>query len=195
VSQTHVAGYYGNQLNRAVLGVLQRIGRRRPYFDIHGDDGSLYMGRWWLFGGSNPRRDGDEDRPVARTWRRGRLDSLIGAFLAARLHWIARRDLDRDHHNHPATFISVVIWGWYRERRPKHQRQCPTLDPTEYIDTLRGPWSIAYRAWWHRHTITEVSPGGCWTVQVWLPKSGNRWGFFLSSTGAFVDSRDYTVAP
>lgn len=173
------------------LRILRRLGERRPYFHIHGDDDSLYMGRWWVLGGSHPIRD---DRPdFLLGWNRGRLDAWIGKFVAVRLHHIVREDRCRDHHTHPASFISIVLGGWYRERRPYRQQQHAILDPIEFTDTLRRPGSIAFRRASDRHTITEVSPGGAWTVVIWLRKRGS-WGF-VTPDNRLVPWREYEVKP
>jgi hypothetical protein len=175
-----------------ILKILQRIGARRPYFNIYGADGSLYMGRSWLFGGSNTGRDSDDNRPEPRTWARGRFDAWIGKYIAGRLHYIAREDRARDLHTHPASFISIVIAGWYVERRPKTQRQPASLDDRHCFDTARRPGSIAFRRAADRHTIVEVSPGGAWTVVIWFRKQGG-WGFWTKN--GFVHWRNYEEAP
>jgi hypothetical protein len=171
-----------------ILRLLRWWGARRPYFNIVSLDGSLYMGRWWLFGGSHPLRD---DR-LETGWKRNRLDAWIGQFVAGRLHHIAREDRARDYHTHPATFISIVIAGWYRERRPTSQEQDYELDQLCYFDVVRRPWSIAIRRAEDRHTIAEVSPGGAWTLVFWLRKRGS-WGFATPS--GFVNWRSYEVQP
>jgi hypothetical protein len=173
-----------------ILKALQYIGAKRPYFDIIGADGSLYMGRWWLLGGS--ARDSDEGRPVSRTWKRGRLDAWIGKWIAARLHHIAREDRARDFHNHPASFVSIVVKGWYVERRPKRRHQPAWLDTHLYVDTVRRAGSIAFRRAADFHTITEVCPEGCWTVVIWFRKRGS-WGFRTPS--GFVNWRRYGISP
>ncbi|MES2488518.1 MAG: hypothetical protein V4607_01915 [Pseudomonadota bacterium] len=177
----------------AVVRFFRWIGLKRPYYDIHGSDGTLYMGRLWIFGGSNPKLDPDENRPVARTWKRGRIDAFIGNFVSGRLHHIAREDRARDHHTHPSSFLSIVFQGWYLERLPKTQAQHPSLDRAEYEYVLRKAGSIAFRSATDRHTIQEVSPGGCWTFVIWFKKQGS-WGFWLP-TGDFVNHRNYTESP
>lgn len=179
-----------------ILSLLKRWGARRPYFDIRGADGSLYMGRWWIFGGSGvdprtgqPRDDRDD---AARGWTRTRLDAWIGRYFAARLHWIAREDRARDFHNHPCSFVSIVIKGWYIERLPLRQDQPAAHDRRYYRDVLRGPWSIAFRRAEDRHTIVHVSPGGAWTIFAMGRKRGS-WGFFTRR--GFVNWRSYEVQP
>lgn len=193
-----------------ILALFRRLGVRRPYFDITGTDGSLYMGRWWIFGGSNPQRDdrgaaqyphslelfsglADEIDVAQLGWTRSRLDAWVGSFAAGRLHHIAREDRARDFHTHPASFISVVLSGWYRERRPIDQAQHYALDRTNYFDVVRRPGSIAFRRGRDRHTIAEVSPGGAWTLVIWLRKDGS-WGFAVED-GRLVNWRDYEVQP
>lgn len=171
-----------------ILKFLLWWGSHRPYFDIIGNDGSLYMGRWWLFGGSNRARD---DRPDTG-WHRGRVDAWIGRFVAGRLHLIAREDRTRDFHTHPASFISIVIAGWYRERRPLHQAQDYVHDTRRFVDTIRRPGSIAFRRWSDRHTITQVSPGGAWTFVIWFGKRGS-WGF--ATKKGFINWRRYEMQP
>lgn len=191
-----------------ILRFLKWWGARRPYFDIVGSDGSLYMGRWWLFGGSHPARDDRGSVQIANMdvfgqmahaidrkalgWERSRFDAWIGRRIAGRLHHIAREDRARDYHTHPATFVSIVIRGWYRERRPLTQDQDYELDQTCYFDVVRRPWSIAIRLAEDRHTITEVSPGGAWTLVFWLRKRGS-WGF--ATKAGFVNWRSYEVQP
>lgn len=180
-----------------ILKALQRIGARRPYFDILGADGSLYMGRWWLFGGSGFSLDtGDprDDRTLAqRGWKRTGLDAAIGMLVAARLHHIAREDRARDFHTHPVRwFISYIAAGWYVERVPLNQNQPPELDATHYRDIVRRAGTFAFRRGSDRHTITKVSPGGAWTVFIMGPKDSS-WGFWTK--GGFINWRNYKVSP
>ena len=178
-----------------LLRLLQKWGSRRPYFDIHGADGTLYMGRWWLFGGSAGNGyDGwrDARTDAGRGWMPSRFDAWIGKRFAARLHHIAREDRARDFHNHPCAFVSIVLDGWYIERLPLDQAQDSSLDKTHYRDVLRASWSIAFRRANDRHTIVRVSPGGVWTIFAMGRKAGTR-GFFRD--GQFINWRSYTAAP
>ncbi|MDI3260303.1 MAG: hypothetical protein QJR02_11465 [Sinobacteraceae bacterium] len=170
---------------------LSRVFLRRPYFHLYGEDGSLYMGRWWAFGGSHPERDDRDD--AQRTWKRHALDSRIGKFVAGRLHLLAREDRARDNHTHPADFISFVLWGWYKEKRPLDQKQHAGLDDTHYTVTHRRMFSIAYRRAEDRHTIIEVSEGGCWTFVIWFRK-GKTWGFW-NKQNEFIPWKQYLGLP
>lgn len=177
-------GDWGETIREVEVSKLILWFMRRPYFHIYGDDGSLYMGRWWILGGSNPDRDpnGNHKWPVSK------IDSWIGRFIAIRLHYIAREDKTRDMHNHPASFISLVIKGWYLEARPLEQKQHAGFDRIQRIINLRRRFSICYRSATDRHTIINVSPGGCWTIVLWFRKKAS-WGFH-TATG-FVHWKDY----
>lgn len=81
------------------------------------------------------------------------------------LHHILAPDRGRCLHDHPANSLSVVLWGWYRERLWSGRTR------------LVFPGRIVWRLATVPHRITEVSPGGCWTI--WI-RGGHRrkWGFW-----------------
>lgn len=139
----------------------------RPYFDIYICD-LLYMRRWWLIG-DEARRDKGE--------------------ITVGVHHIVKEDRDSDMHTHPCTFISVIFWGWYRERLPLSQSQHPELDEAHSRIRLRLPLSIAVVRATDRHSIAKVSPGGVWTLVIWLRKQ-DSWGFWTRD--GFVPWRHYT---
>lgn len=152
-----------------MIATLLRLGVLRPYFDIY-LNGALYMRRWWLRGDDKARDAGA---------------------ITAGVHHIILPDIDRDHHNHPCTFISAVLWGWYRERLPRSQHQHPVFDQDHYVEKVRRAGSIALRRASDRHSISEVAPGGAWTLVIWFRKQGS-WGFWTS--GGFVPHREYDRA-
>ncbi len=153
--------------SKILLAAARRFAK--PYHDIfhHGD---LYMRRWWLLRDENARRAGK---------------------VTVGLHHIVRPDVDRDMHTHPATFISLVFWGWYKERLPLDQRQSSLVDEDAYRDVVRRAGSIAVRRASDRHCITEVAPEGAWTIVIWFRKQGS-WGFWRVDNGEFVPWRKYT---
>lgn len=85
----------------------------RPYFHLYHGDGSLYMERYWLA----PFTSEKEGCYVA-TWREPVVWLLQKLGIAVRIHCIHTPDLDRALHDHPWTFVSVVLAGWYKEERP-----------------------------------------------------------------------------
>lgn len=125
-------------------------------FDIRDEaTGELYLRRW---------------RVVQTPW------------FAVYVHRILRPDKDRDLHDHPWSFVSWVLWGWYREvraardgwfSRPRHLRRWLSL-----------AWHRAERA----HRIIEVRPGGVWTL-VLTGRRRREWGFH--TRWGWVDWRRY----
>lgn len=150
--------------------LLIRLLARKVYRKghIHGPDGSLYMERFGLF----------ETR-----------------WLTARVHHIVKPDLDREMHDHPAGFVSVVLKGEYREARPAETEPCFTkhlAGAERYYETARRAGSIAYRPATCRHRITEVSPGGVWTLFFFVGGIRQWWGFYTPA--GKVHWRDYLNA-
>ena len=137
-----------------IANLIIRLAKRTPYFHLYHKDDSLYMGRWWLF---------------QTRW------------LSCRVHHIASADYDRHFHDHPFSFVSIVLRGWYREQRPSQIQPCFLSDGQELsYGTDRKAWSTAYRSTSDRHLISEVSPGGVWTLVFMSPKR-QWWGFFTPS--------------
>jgi hypothetical protein len=91
------------------------------------------------------------------------------------LHHFHRGDEERDCHDHPFSFLSVVLRGRYREH----------LFDGGWVD--RGFLSLRYRSALHRHRI-ELLKKPCWTLCI-KRATGREWGFFPN--GLFVPWRDY----
>lgn len=133
------------------------LAKRTPYRKGHiiGMDGSLYMERYGLF----------ETR-----------------YLSARVHYIARPDVDRVLHDHPWNFCTIVIKGGYSEARP--------VDPNHPVFTNDAPLicgesvcveqrmhgSIAFRKATDRHKIVDVLPD-TWTLFIY-GRAVHWWGFY-----------------
>jgi len=139
-----------------------------PYFDIYNAaDDTLYMGRDWLMPRWALERDPGEDTLKPKRWLP----------FALRLHRIERADLDRAFHDHPSSFISLVLTGGYAERRPTSALPNWRKDGTEdYYTVNRLPGSIALRRYTDRHRIVSVLPETV-TLVVWFRKR-QSWGFF-----------------
>lgn len=135
-----------------IANMLVAYARVTPYERGHIFDanGSLYMGRWVVI--------------RERLW----------CPWAARLHYIAREDRDRDLHDHPYDYRTIVLHGWYIWIGLFGER-CQ-LDAGE---TNR-------QAAEHFHKIVEVSEGGVWTLFIYRHrKQSNPWGF-LKADGEHV---------
>jgi hypothetical protein len=142
-------------MQRLVQALIERA-MRTPFLHLLHADGSVYMERYWL----RPYILHDRSR-----W-------------AARIHHIATPDWDRDLHDHPWDFVSIVLRGGYVEARPLDQqvRDFSAADGGErcrYV--FRGPGSVAYRRAKDRHRIVFVAPD-TWTLLISGAKT-NSWGF------------------
>lgn len=110
-------------------------------------------------------------------------------WLSARIHHIASPDWDRDMHDHPWTFLSVVVSGGYTEERPTRFHKPIWLgDNTESRNSSRrSVGSIALRHATDRHVISSVDPE-TWTVFVYGPLR-QWWGFYTRAGKVYW--RDY----
>ncbi len=105
------------------------------------------------------------------------------------LHHIHRPDKDPDPHDHPWSFVSVVLAGGYTETVwPDKTRRFRSADRT------RGRWSARRMSRRAAHIITSCD-GPLWTLVITGPRRGG-WGFWEpagggSVQGAFVPWREY----
>lgn len=169
-----------------IANALIRRAMNWPYFHLYHADGSVYMRRFWLV----PERMLDlkwvpiGEPPEAWTGHYELRDD-VRHLPAARLHNIQTADLDREFHDHPWSFISIVLRGGYVERRPLFPQQHAGLQWTRDADgktveegynVRRGPGSIAFRSYNDRHRIVSVEPE-TWTLVLQGPKR-HSWGFY-----------------
>ena len=131
-----------------------RAGLARPDHLWHAD-GTAYMRRWWILG-----KPGKKKRAFA-----------------LRLHHIATADLDRHMHDHPWPFVSLVLKGFYFEKRPIERGPCFAGEQELHYTTVRHEGDIAYRGPSDRHRISTVGPEGCWTLILIGPIT-HWWGFY-----------------
>lgn len=84
------------------------------------------------------------------------------------LHKFTHPDLDRDPHDHPWSFLSIILWGGY----------------TEAVYTNMGAYTVAelktrkwfsFKHWWTPHQVLEVK-NPTWTL-VFAGKNRGTWGF------------------
>lgn len=142
---------------------------RTPYFHLPG-----YMERWWLFNGYPPS-DGAGDHYDRRrfSW----LPSI-------RIHHILRADTADHPHDHPWDARTIVLRGWYIERRALHTRS----GIEACIRHTRLPGDTATIDYGDFHHIEEVTAGGVWTLFITGGKRGG-WGFLVN--GVKVPWREY----
>lgn len=101
---------------------------------------------------------GQPECPILR--RRTLLAGRAGKLL---LHHFFAESRDRDPHDHPAAFLTIVLWGGYDD-----------VQPDGTVDRLRAG-SIRFRRARHTHT-TYAGPKGAITLVVMGPKT-KPWGF------------------
>ena len=90
------------------------------------------------------------------------------------LHQINKADEDKDEHDHPWNFISLIISGGY-------------VETSEHLITRRKPGSICFRKAATSHKITQLFGKTYSLVLVW----GDRrpWGY--NTEGGWVESQQY----
>lgn len=145
----------------AVVDWLIRRAMRTPYTPII-SEGKLYMERYWLF---NPY---PADSSGKRPWWQFPI--------SIRLHHILLPDQDRHLHDHPWNARTFILRGWYVERRPV---------PHEFIRRAGDTVALKFGEY---HRITEVSPGGVWTLFI-TGRYRGTWGFNVD--GRKVPWREY----
>lgn len=145
-----------------VVDAIIAYAKQRPYSHLFS-----YMGRWWVM----PR------------WLLGR-DEHGALFpywwlpIIARVHHILRADADIDVHDHPRSFRTVILRGWYVEEDIYGVYRTYAAG-----DTVQRP----YHAF---HRVVSVSPGGVWTLFIMGPKR-HEWGFLTGDPPRKVHWRKY----
>lgn len=158
---------------RVVEWLIARAART-PYAHIVSADGSLYMGRWWLF---NPYRKDADGHTLPARWQW--LPSI-------RLHHIMRPDRDRHLHDHPWNARTIILRGSYKEERKAHNPALPGFIVTHSYRRKAGYTGTLKFGEYHR--IAWVADGGAWTLFFTWRKQGT-WGFWVN--GRKVPSRTY----
>lgn len=179
-----------------IAEALIRYAKRTPYMHLPSNEDPSYMERYWVF------------NPYDRTTNKPRWGLLCP--VSIRVHHIKREDLDRALHDHPWDARTIILRGWYEEKRllvgEDRQRmidqQCDAisklleaLDPgkaevCEYF--TRQPGDTAALRFGEYHTITEVSEGGVYTLFFSSSWKG-VWGFLVN--GVKVPWREYLGLP
>ena len=112
-----------------------------------------------------------------------RLNLLKTPWFSVKLHWIHRPDPDRDLHDHPWWFVSLILRGGYVEYESK------TPSTTKGHPRLITRFNYKNKVTAHR--ISEVLPNTL-TLIVSGPKDRKKeWGFYNAETLEFSDWREY----
>lgn len=102
------------------------------------------------------------------------------------LHDIHEPDADRDPHNHPWSFVSIVLRGHYVERLYED----PNSDIFHSRLHARMRWSLHKMGRTSAHRIIEAAPG-LKTLILVGPRRSN-WGFFTEN--GYVPWQEYEGA-
>lgn len=95
-------------------------------------------------------------------------------------HWI-RSDDKRFFHDHPWSFVTVVLKGSYTDVSPATDIQ-GVERPFVKKDTLTAGM-VKYRAAEHKHYV-DVPKGGCWTL-LFCGRAKRKWGFWVKANQFF----------
>lgn len=138
--------------------------------------GDPYMYRWHL---------------VRRNTRAGKLLQFFTGYGEARLHCICQSDHDRNMHNHPSDYRTVILRGGYVEHRLDGFDDWPggrgltTVHWRQPGDTVKAD-TVTF------HRIARLLGGPSWSL--FFLKAGNAgdWGFDVD--GAYVPAKEYLRA-
>lgn len=100
---------------------------------------------------------------------------LVTKSLCVYLHQILRSDADRNLHDHPFDFVTVILWGGYWEHSPAGRK-------------WYGPGSVIRHHAEDFHRIELPNGGRCWTLFIRGPKI-RSWGF--DTPDGWIDWREY----
>jgi hypothetical protein len=128
-----------------------------------------------------------------------RLTLFKTPWFSVKLHWIHKADPDRDLHDHPWSFASLILRGWYKElvcRKPDARGEIVAqgLDLKRFRDEGLCVEERLVRWFNHKdtrgaHRILEVSPKLI-TLVVTGPKT-KEWGFYDEDTFKYTDWKTY----
>lgn len=87
---------------------------------------------------------------------------------------IARADEDKDEHDHPWNFISIILKGGY-------------LETSDFLSTTRRPGSIAYKRADESHRVVRIFGKTYSLAIVWGKR--REWGY--QTNIGWVEAQEY----
>jgi hypothetical protein len=163
----------------AIANALISYAMKHPYMHLPSNEDPSYMARYWVF---NPY-DRTTNKPKYFFWP-----------WSVRVHHIKRADYERDLHDHPWNARTIILKGWYKEKRlatgaAREQILEQCLDDIEKVTVdmakvetsfhyTRLPGDTAELGFGEYHSINEVDPDGAWTLFISGPWRG-VWGFLV----------------
>lgn len=112
-----------------------------------------------------------------------RLHLVKTPWFAVCLHWIHKPDPEPHLHDHPVSFLSVVLCGGYDEVRRRQSQY------RAHMHRVRR-FNVVHASYYDRHTIVTVKPHTL-TLCFMGPKV-REWGFH--TTTGWVYWKDYYAA-
>jgi len=128
---------------------------------------------------------GQEACPLMRRWTIVKFPFGLGKLL---VHHFPPNVSDRDPHDHPSPFISLIVKGGYLNTEWA-KIDLPGQEFMLNIEWL-GRGRLVFRSAKHMH-ITETGDRGAWTVVLMGPKTGRDWGFLRIADGSWWEWKKY----
>lgn len=113
-----------------------------------------------------------------RRWR-----VLTTPWFVINWHGIYHEDEDRDLHNHPWTFINIILWGSYWELRSKKLGETHNA-----ICKRRSFLNIAYRDKNSFHKIFSMGSKAVYSLNIMWNKT-DEWGYDVN--GRLIEHKMY----
>lgn len=104
-----------------------------------------------------------------------RLHIVMTPLFAICVHWINKPDPEPYLHDHPVSFLSLVLKGWYQETRWESSAIVGDILYSHKVSR----WNFLRAHFNDRHTIYDVAPGGCVTLAL-MTRKKRDWGFHVS---------------
>lgn len=110
-----------------------------------------------------------------------RLHLVMTPWFSLVLHWIKGPDPEPHLHDHPVSFVSLILWGAYTELRYQGPGRANRMVTHNWFNRIQA-------GTWDRHRIVSVRPHTT-TLCLMGPKR-REWGYHLRS-GRWMHYRDY----
>lgn len=130
--------------------------------------------RHWL---PEPELIGHPDCPLIKRWTiiGDRQQGVYRWPFKLMIHYFVPGTEDPDPHDHPRSFVTLILRGHYVDVNRHGQREVMRVG------------KLRHRPAEHAHR-TIAGPRGCWTIVVMGPQS-REWGFWFD--GVWMPSREY----
>jgi lipid-A-disaccharide synthase-like uncharacterized protein len=139
-------------------------------------DGKLYLRRWRLAGYN------------------AKLPYLFGR--SVMVHRLLLPDQDKNPHDHPWSFWTLVLKGGYVEHvyLTRDRRRART-DDDQPVSVVRGLFALDWRPAEHMHRIDALPDGDAWTFLVTRGEREHKWGFWTKQGWVYWKWYPHGVVP